>query len=192
MKSKVNLELKYFCKDFVPVRTVLKEIGAKKIIIKKQKDYFFNLPHNKKSDIPARFKLRIENGKQTLIYYRRPDFSSTSSTPADIVLFPVKNSKLLSFLIKALGVRVVVEKTRELWKKGNTVFHLDIVKDIGNIFEIEVQASSKTMSEDRLKFTEYRKKLLPYLEKIIKGSNEDLVLIRKICRDIEVDPPKRK
>ncbi len=179
----INLELKYFCKDFAPVRKILKEIGAKKITIKKQKDYFFNLPKSRNSKNPARLKLRVENKKQTLIYYQRASFSATASTPSDIVLLPVQDSKLLLFLSRVLGVRAIVEKTRELWKKENTVFHLDKVKNVGNIFEIEVWSSSKTASKDRLKFGEYRKKLLPFLDRIIKGSNEDLVLKMKICKN---------
>lgn len=124
-------------------------------------------------------KLRIENSKQTLIYYQRANFSAITSTPSDIILLPVQDSKILSFLSKALGVRAVVEKTRELWKKENTVFHLDKVKNAGNIFEIEVWSSSKTATKDKIKFGEYKKKLLLLLDKIIKGSNEDLVLKAK-------------
>ncbi len=176
MEQKINLELKYFCKDFTAIRKVLKEIGAKKIIIKKQKDYFFNLPKNKDPKNPARLKLRVEGKKQTLIFYQRANFSAKSSTPSDNILLPVNDADLSPFLLKALGVRVIVEKTRELWKKDNTVFHLDKVKGVGDIFEVEVWSSSKTASADSLKFAEYREKILPFLDKIIKGSNEDLVL----------------
>lgn len=60
MKSKTNLELKHYCPDFNKIRTVLKKIGAKKFVVKKQKDYFFNLPEIKGKQSP-RLKLRIEN-----------------------------------------------------------------------------------------------------------------------------------
>ncbi|MDD4990069.1 MAG: CYTH domain-containing protein [Candidatus Pacebacteria bacterium] len=137
------------------------------------------MPKSKGFKNPAHLKLRIENSKQTLIYYQRANFSAITSTPSDIILLPVQDSKILSFLSKALGVRAVVEKTRELWKKENTVFHLDKVKNAGNIFEIEVWSSSKTATKDKIKFGEYKKKLLLLLDKIIKGSNEDLVLKAK-------------
>ncbi len=176
MRSIINLELKYFCKDFAVVRRILKEIGAQKIIIKKQKDYFFNLPKNRDSKIPSRLKLRVESKKQTLIFYQRAKFSAATNTPSDIILLPVQDPKLLLFLSKALGVHTIVEKTRELWKKDNAVFHLDRVKNIGNIFEIETWSSQKTASMDSFKFAEYRKKFLPHLDKIIRGSNEELIL----------------
>jgi adenylate cyclase, class 2 len=175
MKSKINLELKYFCTDFNPVREALKEIGAEKVILKNQKDYFFNLPASGAGKIPGRLKMRIENGKRTLIFYKRPDFSGKAKTKSLVELLDIRNDGLLKFLSKALGVRAVVEKKRELWKKENTVFHLDNVRGVGNIFEIEVWSDSEKIKKDNQKFAEYRKKLLPYLGKIIKGSNEDLV-----------------
>lgn len=176
MESKINLELKYFCKDFNPIRNVLRSIRAKKESVKKQKDYFFNLPKSKNSKIPARLKLRISDGKQSLVFYRRPEFSVTSATSADAIILHIKDKDMLSFLSKVLGVRTIVEKQRELWRKGNTVFHLDRVKGIGNVFEIEVWVRPKTIKKDRLNFDRYKKKLLPFLNKIIVGSNEDLVL----------------
>lgn len=176
MELKINLELKYFCKNFKPVRKVLRSIGAKKESIKKQKDYFFNLPKEKTSKIPARFKLRASNGEQRLVFYRRPVFSAANMTPSDVIVLPIKDKEILYLLSKALGIKVIVEKHRELWKKGNTVFHLDRVKDVGNVFEIEVWTKPKTMKQDQRNFARYKKELLPYLDKIITGSNEDLIL----------------
>lgn len=176
MESKINLELKYFCKDFNPIRKALRSIGAKKENIKKQKDYFFNLPKEKTFKIPARLKLRVSDKKQHLVFYRRPAFSIADTTPADVIVLLVKDTKILYFLSKALGVKVIVEKQRELWRKGNTVFHLDKVKGVGNVFEIEVWTKPKTIKQDQHNFARYKKELLPYLNKIIPGSNEDLVL----------------
>jgi adenylate cyclase class IV len=176
MELKTNLELKYFYKDPNPIRKVLRSIGAKKESIKKQKDYFFHLPKEKNPKIPSRLKLRVSGRKQLLVFYKRPSFSAKDITPSDIVLLPVKDNKTLYFLSKALGVKVIVEKQRELWRKGNTVFHLDKVRGVGNVFEIEVWARSKTLKQDQANFERYKKKLLPHLDKIITGSNEDLVL----------------
>jgi len=176
MESKINIELKYFCKDFRPIRKALLSIGARKESVKKQKDYFFNLPKEKTSKIPARLKLRVSNGKQTLVFYRRPAFLAKKMTPSDVIVLPVKEKEILSLLSKALGVKVIVEKKRELWRKGNTVFHLDKVKSVGDIFEIEVWTKPKSMKQDKHNFERYKKELLPYLDKIITGSNENLVL----------------
>ncbi len=172
--NKINLELKHYCKDFKKVRLVLKEIGAKKEIVKNQKDYFFNLSDLNKEKSP-RLKLRIEGKKQLLVYYERPEFVKGKNTASDVKLYDVKDIQLLPFLIKSLGVKAIVDKKREVWRKTNTVFHLDNVKGVGGIFEVELQKKGKITEKDKQIFKSYQDKLLPFLGSVIKGSNVDLV-----------------
>ncbi|MFA6269891.1 MAG: CYTH domain-containing protein [Candidatus Paceibacterota bacterium] len=173
--NKINLELKHYCKDFKKVRLVLKEIGAKKEVVKNQKDYFFNLSDINKEKLP-RLKLRIEGKKQLLVYYERPQFVKGKDTASDVKLYEVKDNQLLSFLVKSLGVKAVVDKKREVWRKTNTVFHIDNVKGVGGIFEIELQKKGSKITEaDKKIFKSYQDKLLPFLGPVIKGSNVDLV-----------------
>lgn len=177
MQAKQNLELKHFCYDFKQVRRTLKNLGAKKDIVKNQKDYFFDLPQEKKKQ-KARLKLRIENKEMSLVYYERPDFVASKDTSADIALLQA-NEDVLLFLKKSLGVTAVVDKKREVWRIANTVFHLDTVKNVGQIFEIELQKEGKITKSDRKLFSQYQKELDPFLGKVIKGSNIDLVLKSK-------------
>ena len=175
MQSKSNLELKHFCPDFSKVRSVLKEMGAKKEAVKDQKDYFFDLPSAKKKT-KARMKLRMEGKRQEIIYYERPDFIVGKETSSAIKLYDVADRKLLPFLQASLGVIAIVEKKREVWRIEHTVFFLDTVRNVGNIFEVELQKMGKINDKDRKLFKTYQVKLLPYLGKMIKGSNVDLVL----------------
>lgn len=170
MQTKTNLELKYFCNDFGPIRKILRKLGASKVGIKKQVDYFYNLPPSE--SLHNRLKLRTEGREKTLIYYQRPDFSGEKATSANVSLLEVKDKNLLRFLQKILGVKAIVVKQRELWKKENTIFNLDTVKDIGKIFEIEVTVNNVT--KDKGTFNYYKNKFLPYLGKIVRGSNLDL------------------
>ena len=78
-----------------------------------------------------------------------------------------------------LKSELIVEKKREVWRKENTVFHLDTVKEVGGIFEIELQKESNITKTDRELFASYQNALKPYLSKVIKGSNIDLVLKSK-------------
>lgn len=172
--NKINLELKHHCNNFNKVRSVLKKIGAKKEIIKSQKDYFFNLPDLNKEKLP-RLKLRIEGKKQLLVYYERPEFIKGKDTASDVKLYNVKDKQLLPFLTKSLGIKAVVDKKREVWRKTNTVFHLDNVKGVGGIFEVELQKKGKITGKDRQLFKSYQDRLLPFLGTVIKGSNVDLV-----------------
>lgn len=168
--NKINLELKHFCSNFNKVREILKELRAQKDAVKSQTDYFFNLPDNK-----ARLKLRIEGKKQFLVYYKRPDFLKAKITTSKVKLYNVRDKELLQFLKDTLGVKAVVKKRREIWRKANTVFHIDTVKDIGGIFEIELQKRGKITAKDQKQFKVYQNKLLPHLGKVIRGSNVDLV-----------------
>ncbi|MBI4458056.1 CYTH domain-containing protein [Candidatus Uhrbacteria bacterium] len=174
--NKINLELKHFCQDFAKVREVLEQIGAHKEIVKNQKDYFFFLPAENGGQQP-RLKLRIENAQKTLVYYERPSFVSGAVTPALVKLYSVGDDMLLPFLEQCLGTRAIVEKTREVWRKGDAVFHLDTVKDVGQIFEVELQ-KEEIVEEDRLEFQNYQRALLPFLGQVIEGSNVDLVSAR--------------
>lgn len=174
MQSKTNLELKHFCKDFKKIRIVLRQIGARKETIRNQKDYYFDLSVLKSKNL-ARLKLRIEKDKQTLCYYERPNFSKARETKAEVSLYDVKDKDLLNFLEKSLGVLGVVEKKREIWRKDNTVFHLDKVKKVGNVFEVELQKRGKITENDEKIFKSYQNRLSPFLGKVIKGSNIDLV-----------------
>ncbi len=149
-------------------------MGARKTIVKNQKDYFFHLPKNPDRHSP-RLKLRIEGKTKTLVYYERPDFGKAKGAVADIKLYTVNDAKLLPFFETAFGIRAIVEKKREVWKLANTVFHLDTVKNVGKIFEVELQKKGKITEGDRKKFASYQKKLLPYLDEVVKGSNVDLV-----------------
>lgn len=172
--NKINLELKHYCSNFAKVREILKEIGAKKEIVKRQKDYFFELPIYKDKNSP-RLKLRIENKKQTLVYYEKPDFIEEKGIAAKIKLYDVKDFELLPFLKTVLGVKAIVEKKREVWRKLNTVFHIDTVKNVGGVFEIELQKKGKISTSDKRQFKTYQDKLSPFLGGVIKGSNVDLV-----------------
>lgn len=178
MISRVNLELKYFCHDFRSIRKILEEMGAKKLGFKKQKDYFFFMPSIREN---VRMKFRNEGKNQEIVYYERPDFEANKNISADVLVYIVKDKRLFNFLKRALGVKGIVEKRRETWKKGNTIFNLDRVKNVGNIFEIELQKpkTQSTTKQDIKIFDLYKQKFLPYLGKIIKTSNLEVVLKNK-------------
>lgn len=149
-------------------------LGAHKEIVKNQVDYFFALPAENKKRL-GRLKLRVEAKKQWLIYYERPNFVAGKETASSGGLYEVTDTALLPFLKTSLGVTAVVEKRRELWRKDNTVFHLDTVKGVGDIFEIELQKHGTITTKDAALFASYQKQLLPVLGTVVKGSNVDLV-----------------
>jgi adenylate cyclase class IV len=120
-------------------------------------------------------KLRIEGKVKTLVYYERPNFVKAKDTTSDVKSYSVADNELLPFLEKSLGVKALVDKRREVWRKSNTVFHIDNVKGVGGIFETELQKKGRITMGDKKLFKSYQDKLLPFLGDVIKGSNVDLI-----------------
>ena len=73
----------------------------------------------------------------------------------------------------ALGIRAVVRKRRELWRKDNVIFNLDDVQGVGRILEVEAQAKAGRDVDQQV--NQYRRLFEPHLGDDIVGSNEDLV-----------------
>jgi adenylate cyclase class IV len=173
MPAKTNLELKRWCGEFSAVRKVLAELGATRERETIQTDYFFNLPVGSEG---GRLKLRQDDGRILLIYYLRPDFCDADGTASQVQFHETDDEQLLPLLKRALGVLATVSKRREVWRKADTVFHLDTVERVGGIFEIEMQKDGDLTADDRALFAVYEQKLLPHLGAVIAGSNLDLVL----------------
>ena len=71
-----------------------------------------------------------------LIAYARAD--TTDSRLSDYLLYPVADAPALrEALTRTLGVRVVVEKRRVLYRYGRTRIHLDSVAGLGAFVELE-------------------------------------------------------
>ena len=70
----------------------------------------------------------------------------------------------------ALGVRVIVKKQREQWRKENVLFNLEFVDDVGQIFEIEAIAEAGRNITAQVE--EYRRRFDAYLGPSIAGSKK--------------------
>ncbi len=124
-----NVEIKAEGVDPVRVRSTLREQGAREVGTDRQVDTYFNVER-------GRLKLREGNIENYLIYYERAD--QPGPKQADIYLYETEpDAKLKSLLEAALGVRVVVEKTREIYFVENVKFHIDEVEGLGSYMEIE-------------------------------------------------------
>jgi predicted adenylyl cyclase CyaB len=96
-----------------------------------QRDTFFRCS-------TGRLKLReFASGAGELISYIRADVAGVKQSHYEIV--PVADAKALQALLhQALGETVVVEKTRRLYRVGQTRVHLDAVQGLGAFLELEV------------------------------------------------------
>ena len=135
-----NLELKAKCGCLDSVRRQLVDFKAEFRETVKQNDTYFNVPK-------GRLKLREINGSEAyLVYYERGN--SAASCYSTYRLWNVTNQAgFMEILTTVLGVKVIVEKQRELWLFGDTRIHLDRVMNLGEFVELETVIRNQTERE---------------------------------------------
>lgn len=125
-----NLELKARLRDPVGARAVARRVAGEPVALLRQSDEFFHVPY-------GRLKLRtIEGVGAELIWYQRPDAPETRRSDYQITPAP-DGPALSSSLGAALGVRVVIRKTRILHLYHGVRIHLDDVEGLGDFLELE-------------------------------------------------------
>lgn len=135
-----NIELKIRIDDAASARAAIEAVADGPPETLHQKDTYFNAGDS------AYLKLREEsraraNGTASLIAYRRG--RRAEPRPSDIRLMQIDNpaelaDTLAETLAHALGTLAVVEKTRDLYFRGQTRIHLDRVAGLGDFVELEV------------------------------------------------------
>jgi len=125
----INVEIKAKIKNPLTIRSMLMEKGARFIGTDHQVDTYFHVQW-------GRLKLRQGNIEKNLVYYERPDIAGMKQSDFQIVSCQ-EDEKLKNILSTALGVKIIVVKTREIYFIENVKFHLDEVIPLGYFFEIE-------------------------------------------------------
>jgi len=168
--SHLNVEIKAVCRNLDLIRKWLMDRRADFRGIDHQEDTYFNVRN-------GRLKLREGNIENNLIFYERED--SEGPKHSNFNLVKVADAKgLKDELTKALGIKIVVRKKREIYFIDNVKFHLDEVPGLGNFVEIEAGNLSADLSEKKL-----REQCDYYLQQfgvndddLIAGSYSDLLL----------------
>ena len=126
-----NVEIKATIPDLSLVRARLVELNYQDRHELHQTDTFFIVP-------VGRLKLReFGNGTGELIYYERSDQPGAKLSEYERV--PCENpTAMRTALTKALGIRGVVKKRREVVIVDRTRIHLDLVEGLGSFIELEV------------------------------------------------------
>jgi adenylate cyclase, class 2 len=128
-----NLELKARDPDPARYLQACLDLGAADQGTLHQSDTYFGAPH-------GRLKLREEPDRATLIAYDRPDLSGSKESRYRLVDVP-DPGPLREALTTALGVTVVVTKSRRLFLHENVRIHLDQVDYLGTFIEFEAVAT---------------------------------------------------
>lgn len=146
-----NLELKVACdaESFAAVQRVARSLGSSILI--RQRDTYFAAPS-------GRLKLREIDADGTrsaeLIGYARPDVAGARWSQYYRAEFsPGQIAPLVEMMERTIGVRVVVEKAREVILYRHTRIHLDQVDGLGQFVELE------TVIDDELSDAEAEREL---------------------------------
>ena len=142
MMTHLNIEVKakYHRAEFL--REYLKNNNAEFKGTDHQIDTYFNVTS-------GRLKLREGHIENNLIYYERSDRPDAKESYFQLV--NVADTKgLKGILSKSLGIKVVVEKRREIYFIKNVKFHIDAVEGLGNFIEIEASNLYSNVSKEDL------------------------------------------
>ena len=162
-----NLEIKARITDRDQSRTLAKNLGAVSAGEIVQTDTYFTVPS-------GRLKLReFDDGTGELIFYDRPEESLQRMSTYQI--YPTHDAaKLRAVVSEALGVMVVVKKSRFLYTWKNARIHLDRVERLGDFLEFEVLVTDGCQqAEDVMR--ELRKHFSVNDMTIVRCSYSDLV-----------------
>lgn len=138
----LNIEIKARCTNADVIRKYLTDNKAEFKGTDHQRDTYFNVPN-------GRLKLRQGNIENSLIHYERENQSGPKSS--QVSLYKVTDGEILrNTLEKALGIKVVVEKKREIYFINNVKFHIDEVPGLGSFAEIEAIDTDGSIGKERL------------------------------------------
>lgn len=166
----LNIEIKARCSDPGFIRQYLLDHAASFKGIDQQTDTYFNVPN-------GRLKLREGNIENNLIFYERVDQAGPKHSDFNLVRIP-DAAALKEVLRKSNGIKVIVEKKREIYYIGNVKFHIDEVPGLGHFMEIEAGNIGADLSPAQLRAQcdHYMKELNILPQDLIGVSYSDMML----------------
>lgn len=169
--SHFNVEIKARASEFDSIKKVLYSRMADFIGTDNQTDTYFNVPN-------GRLKLREGSIENALIYYQRPN--SPEAKQSDVVLcnFEKKMPELKELLEQMFGIKIIVQKQREIYTIANIKFYLDRIDGLGSFIEIEAISREGKIPREKLEeqVNNYMEKFGIKTEELIAESYSDLLL----------------
>ena len=140
--SFLNVEIKAKCNDASFIRSYLLSNNAEFKGTDHQTDTYFNVSN-------GRLKLREGTIENNLIYYERTNQAGPKQSHFNLVKV-ADAAGLKEVLTKSNGIKVVVEKSREIYYIKNVKFHIDEVPLLGSFVEIEAGNIVSELSKEEL------------------------------------------
>lgn len=172
--SYLNVEIKARCANPDRIREYLLGQGAELRGTDHQTDTYFKVPN-------GRLKLREGNIENNLIFYERPDQAGPKQSAFQLVKVP-DAAGLKKALASSNGVKVVVEKIREIYFIQNVKFHIDQVPGLGSFIEIEagnITAPELNAAQLQEQCDHYLREFGVTGEDLVEVSYSDLLMARQ-------------
>ena len=165
----VNLELKAACPDLKRARSLVKQLGAKRLGLIRQTDTFFHCS-------AGLLKLREMPGQPAeLIWYRRSKRRTAKKSEYHIY-YADGGADLRSVLQKAYGKDKVVRKKREVYLYQHVRIHLDRVEKLGTFIEFEAVVPGRVIrKKDRRFIAHLQKHFGIHQRDLVEGAYADLL-----------------
>ena len=167
-----NIELKAVLPDLDAARAIAERLATEHLGRQHQLDTYFHTSR-------GRLKLReIDGSKAQLIWYARPDIEGAKGS--DYQIHAVDDGPSLRALLSAaLGVRVSVEKQRQIYLCDNVRIHLDRVVELGTFLEFEAVLPSAASDAQGFQQVEQLQRAFGIgPQQRVSGSYADLMLAR--------------
>lgn len=120
-------------------------------------------------------KVRETDRRAELVWYFRED--SLRSKRSDVLILSLPDpAPVKETLARALGVTVVVDKVRRIYRRENVRVHLDEVRGLGSFVEIESVGAAKGFPRLQRQAEEMARILGLRPDDLIRGSYSDLML----------------
>ena len=168
--SFINIEIKARTSSTAAIREYLISHGAEQRGTDLQTDTYFNTRK-------GRLKLRQGKIENNLIYYERGE--SNGPRQSNFSLMEVKDPENLKAILSAAsGIKIVVEKKREIYFIANVKFHLDELARLGNFVEIEASNRYAPLSVEKLReqCNFYMKEFGIRQADLLQGSYSDMLM----------------
>ncbi len=172
--SYLNVEIKARCADSQFMRNYLLAQGADFRGTDLQTDTYFHVPN-------GRLKLREGNIENNLIWYDRNNQAGPKNSSFKLVKTE-DAAGLKAALTAACGIKVVVEKKREIYYINNVKFHIDEVPGLGHFAEIEAgnkEAAGLDAEKLREQCAYYMQELLIQETDLLELSYSDMLLAKQ-------------
>lgn len=167
----LEVEVKASVPDVETVRRRLRSLGAKRLLVERERDDYFQHPRRdfRRSDEALRLRFRNGSRRAAELTYKGPKFDRRSKSRVELSV--PADGPAAEALFGALGFRksARVVKRREEWIAGGLTVAVDHVDGLGDFVEVERLVDAKPGSRE---FGAARDECLRLLRRLGLGRTE--------------------